>query len=75
MISSLTNVLIVLLIILIVDDLTFAVDELAENVVICQKWSVLEEQVKSLLDNISSIEESQEDVFSSGKNTILQSSF
>jgi len=64
-----------LLIISIVDDLTFAVDELAEDVEICQKWSVLEVQVQSLLDNISSIEESQEDVFSSGKNTILQSSF
>jgi len=63
------------LIISIVDDLTFAVDELAKDVEICQKWSVLEVQVQSLLDNISSIEESQEDVFSSGKNTILQSSF
>ena len=62
------------MIISIVDDLTFAVDELAKDVEICQKWSVLEVQVQSLLDNISSIEESQEDVFSSGKNTILQSS-
>jgi hypothetical protein len=29
------------LIISIVDDLTFAVDELAKDVEICQKWSVL----------------------------------